>query len=531
MFKKIMTIAGPVGLVVLVAGGMSYSIMLSKFISASLVIVGLALILAFLVVRNDMVREFLRRRSARYGSNAAILIVLVLGILFAINFVSSRHHLRSDLTENKLHSFSDQTVKVLKGLEKEVRIISFYGERQRGEEKSLKNIIKEYSYYTDKIKHDPIDPDKNPVMAKRYAIGGRLMPGTVVVESGGKEERITHTVNPGEKELTSAIMKVTRDVNKKIYFTTGHGEREMKVIAEDGYKIATDKLKESNYDVDQVVLAREGRVPQDCSVLLVVNPITPFLDVEIDAVRKYLEDGGKAMFSFEPGVNSGLEGMLEEWDFIIGDDFIVDVSPVRQLLGISDYSMPIAVDYGVHEITEKHKQGIMTLYPLVRSVSLDKDRGPDIHGRELVKTSDRSWAETDLTPLKVQGKKPEFNPVEDKIGPISIAAAVEAKPKNPAVADNLPSEEEGIKTKIVVFGDADFASNKLFYMQGNGDLFMNAMAWLAEEEALITIRPKLPGYNPVMLTRRQGRGILWFTWVIFPAVILLSGLGIWWRRK
>jgi len=531
MVKKIGTIAGLVGLVLLIAGGISYSTMLPRSIWATLAIAGMALILAFLVVRNDLVREFLGRRSARYGSNAAILVILVLGILVAINFMASKHRIRSDLTENKLHSLSDQTIKVLKGLKKEVRVLSFYGERQKDLEERLKDLINEYRYYTDKVKYEPIDPDKNPVVAKHYAKGGRLMYGTVIVECGDKEERITHTVRPGEKEITSAIMKVTREVNKKVYFTTGHGEREPKVIAEDGYKIAADKLKESNYDVEQFVLAREGKVPDDCSVLVVANPITPFLEPEIEAVRKYLEDGGKAIFLFEPGFNCGLEDMLREWAFIIGDDFIVDVSPVRQFFGISDYSMPIAVDYGVHEITEKHKPGVMTLYPLVRSVSLDKDRGPDIHGRELVKTSNRSWAETDLTPLKIKGKKPKFDPTEDRRGPISIAAAIEAKPKNPAVIDSTWSEEEGIKTKIVVFGDADFADNKLFYTQGNGDLFMNAIAWLAEDEALITIRPKLPGYNPIMLTRRQGRGIFWLTMVVFPAAILASGLGIWWKRR
>ena len=183
---------------------------------------------------------------------------------------------------------------------------------------------------------------------------------------------------------------------------------------------------------------------------------------------------------------------------------------------------PIVSEYGVHKITEKHER-LMTYYPLARSVALDPNRGNDIRGRELVKTSSNSWAETDLAPLRGGSEEWEFDAdTGDKQGPISIAAAVEAEPKN---------TEASSKTRIVAFGDSDFAANKDFLNGGNGDLLLNAISWLAEQEDLITIRPRKAGHNPISLTERDGKVLFWLSVILFPAIVLLAGGVVWWRRR
>ena len=70
--------------------------------------------------------SILGRRGTRYGASAALLIVLALGVAVLANAVSLRYNARWDLTENKRHSLSPQTVKLLKALKAPVEVIGFF---------------------------------------------------------------------------------------------------------------------------------------------------------------------------------------------------------------------------------------------------------------------------------------------------------------------------------------------------------------------------------------------------------------------
>ena len=457
-------------------------------------------------------KEFLGKRLIREGSNAGLTVGFVIGIVVIFNIVSVYYHRRFDVTPEKLHTLSDQTLTLLRSLEGPVKATGFYRE---GTQTDARDLFKSYAYHSREFSYEFVDFDKNPVRAQKY---GRLPYRTTVVEYGDKREQINEE---SEEALTNAIMKVTRAQNKKIYFLGGHGERAPRVIAEDGYSMVRDRLKAMNYVLDDSLLLARESIPDDCDVLVVLGPKYRFQDVEIEMIKTYLENGHSALFAFDPGYMSGLEEMLAAWSFWIGNDFVIDRSGVGTLFGLTEL-VPVVGEYGVHKVTEKHER-VGTYYPLARSVFLDPNRGNDITGRELVRTTKDSWAEVDLSPLKGESKEWEFDPnTGDKQGPISIAAAVEAEPR---VA------EAKSKTRIVVFGDSDFAANKDFLNLGNGDLLLNAISWLAEQEDLISIRPKKAGHNPISLTERDGKELFWLSVILFPVAVLLAGGIVWWRRR
>ena len=458
-------------------------------------------------------KEFLGKRLIREGSNMGLTVAFVIGIIVIFNILSSFYHYRFDVTPEKLYTLSDQTLTLLRTLEEPVKATGFYREGTQG---NARDLLKSYAYNARRFSYEFVDFDKNPVRAQEY--DERLPYRSIIVECDDKRERINEET---EEALTNAIMKVTREQDKKIYFIGGHGERAPRVIAEDGYSLVRDRLKAMNYVLnDSLVLARES-IPEDCDVLVVIRPKVLFQDIEIEMIKTYLENGNNALFAFDPGYTSGLEGMLSAWAFWIGNDFVIDRSGMGMLFGLTEL-VPVVMEYGVHKVTEKHER-MMTYYPLARSVALDPNRGNDIRGRELVKTSSNSWAEIDLSPLRGESKEWEFDPDSgDKQGPIPIAAAVEAEPRN--------AEASG-KTRIVVFGDSDFASNKDFLNQGNGDLLLNAISWLAEQEDLITIRPRKAGHNPISLTKRDGKVLFWLSVILFPLAVLAGGGIVWWRRR
>src|SRR5204862_5078783 len=123
----------------------------------------------------------------------------------------------------------------------------------------------------------------------------------------------------------------------------------------------------------------------------------------------------------------------------------------------------------------------------------------------------------------------------DKPGPVSLAAAVSATAPapstaagdSPAKASDAPKPE----SRIVVFGDSDFVTNGYLGIPGNRDLFLNSVNWLAQQENLISIRPKDPEDRRVSLTADQAKLIFWLSIVIIPGFILAAGVQAWWRRR
>jgi ABC-type uncharacterized transport system involved in gliding motility auxiliary subunit len=459
--------------------------------------------------------NFLRKRSVKYGGNAVTGVMMMLGVLVLVNFLATRYSQRFDLTEGNIYSLSDQTVALLSGLDKDVNMVAFYREQTQP---AFENLLEIYAYNSSRIRYRFVDPDTNPAEAKRYGIRSY---GTTVLEAGGKEERISTS---DERELTNAIARVIRDTEKKVYSLTGHGEKSMTAVDRNGYSQVLEALQRANYVVrDTFLLARAEAVPGDCSLLLIAGPTKPLLDSEITAVQSYLEAGGAALILLDPAVVSGLEPFLESWGVDVGNNYVVDSGGMGRLFNL-DYSMPMGAEYGNHPVTEKHK-GLMTAFLLARTVGRSGNRG----GKEiveLVKTASASWGESDLSSLR--GEEPEdisFDSVTDKRGPVPLAVAVTSEPSRPS------AEEAERKTRLVVFGDSDFANNQLFSFQGNGDLFMNAVSWLMEDGELIAIRQKERGFRPISLTAGDEQVVFWFSIFLLPAIPLVAGIIVWWKRR
>jgi ABC-type uncharacterized transport system involved in gliding motility auxiliary subunit len=120
-------------------------------------------------------------------------------------------------------------------------------------------------------------------------------------------------------------------------------------------------------------------------------------------------------------------------------------------------------------------------------------------------------------------------------GPITIGAAVDRKidqaPKPEAAATREAGPKSTAGTRLVLFGDSDFLTNGYFNASGNSDLALSAIAWLAEQEELVSIRPKTSLPRIVILSPQQVRYYFWSIVAFAPVTIAVVGIGIWWRRK
>lgn len=502
-----------------------------KTIALVIVILGVALLAVYIILNLSSLKRSFSRKSFLYSSNLLLIIVLVLAILVLLNYFFARHHYRLDFTESKLHSLSDQSIKVVKSLKQDVLIKSFFREGNMSRAK-MENLLKIYAYHSNKIKYEFIDPDKNPGLVKRYDIS---QDGTTILESGDKENRITST---NEEDVTNAIIKISREKKKIIYFLEGHGEGSIEVSEEMGYSTSKDELQKLGYEVKKLMLALSETFPQDCSLLIIPGPKKDLIPNELETIKIFLDKGGRVFFMVDPETAPGLTPFLQDYGVKVENDVVVDT--VSRLFG-GDYFMPVITEYEPHEITNNFRYA--TFFPYVRSVDIADQKPEGVNVNGLGKTSPNSWSERQL-----DQKTATFDKEKDKQGPISLAVVATIKPKEEKkeepekteekkeAEEKKPEEKPGAaetkpEGRLAVFGDSDFVSNRYHSLSGNGNLFLNTVNWLTEEPDLISIQPKTSAPRTLQLTPSQGRMIFFFSVIILPLVILVLGISVWARRR
>jgi len=503
--KNINKIIGTVGAVLLLFSLVYYSIQniwgVINWITLVLGIGGLGYFLYDYYTNRE--KEF-SKRNIQYGSNVVVQIVIVLGITALIAFITTRQHLRSDWTENKLYSLADQTDKVVNGLDKDVKILAFF---RASEQKGAEDILDEYAFRSGKLSYEFVDPDEKPQIARQYQVEQY---NTVVVESGAKKEKIEELT---EANLTNAIVKVTRDVEKTVYFLTGHGERSITNDDVESYKNAVDAIKNENYVVKSLNLVRRigsGKgIPDSCTVLAIVSPKANFFPSELDTIKSYLDNGGKAIIMVDPGRKNDIADLMSDYHVTVGNNLVLDASGMGQLFGAGP-AMPLVTNYD-QDVAITKGFSVMTFYPQATSVIAMEDKG-GYEIKDLLKTSGNSWAESNLTEPEAS-----FNQGEDIPGPVTIAALVEKK-------------DGDKKMSLAIFGDSDFAKNGYWQNQGNSDLFLNTVNYLAEEEDMISIRPKEFDDRRVTLTQADVSTVFYLVVIAIPLLVIIAGVVFYVKR-
>ena len=492
--------------------------------------IGVVLLGFALVTNFDALRERMRsgeaRRAGKYGTSAILSTLLGIALLALLAFLSTRYHTRFDWTEARSHSLSSQTLQLLEGLERDVQVTALYAAIAAPPAREL---LDRYTFVSDRVKVEFVDPQAQPGrLAELDVPAEQLEGGMLHVGMGGESVEVTELT---EEALTNAIVKLTRQEQKKVYFLTGHNERvvEGEGAAEgSGYAEAAKALAIENYRVESLLLAAQGEVPDDADVVIAAGPTRPFHESEHRALERYLARGGAFFALLDPRARTDLYESLRGWGVDVGDDVVVD--RVQGLFGRP--ATPFAEEYGDHPITRPLREP--ALFHLARSVKPTQTASAAF--TVLVRTGDQSWAERDLDRFFSDGSA-ELD-ADDERGPVSLAVAGEVSLDGSAASapDDVAAEGEaeadvGARARLVVFGDADFASNQLVNEFRNRDLFVNATNWLLGDVEAIAIRPGQPRASRLQLSSEQFLQIRSLSLFVLPELIAALGVFAWWWRR
>lgn len=474
-------------------------------LSEILMIGGGVLFLAGLALSYREIVSFFSIRSSQLGANAITITLLVLGVLGLVNYLGYRHKKRLDVTTEKLYTLSDQSKRAVSGLKKDVDIIRFAKEPDT----TFKDLATEYVNAGTHVHYRDVDPQQRPEVARQYNVTHM---NDIVVSSGTHNETLSGT---GEQDVTNAIIKVTRDAVKNICFVEGHGEKAISSGEADGLEGDDKALKSEGYQTKTVNLVSSGQVPADCNVLVDAGPKQSLFPQEAGFISKYLDSGGRALLLLDPETDPKVESVLDAWNIALGSNVVIDASGVGRLFGTGP-AVPLVVDYGANPIVQNFT-GTMTFFNLARTVSV-KDKGKsDPQLTELLKTSPRSFTVPNLKTKEVR-----YDPAKDQAGPLSLGVAAER---------SATGGDASKKARLVVIGNSAFATNQWAGLQRNGDLFVNTINWLAQDEDLISVRPKNPTNRRVILTETQQRELFFASMIFLPGLVIISGAVIWFRRR
>ena len=550
-------------------------------VSLALLIAGLLIIGLWFLLLDQIAPGFWGRRSTQVGTNAIIATLAMFVIIGLINFLGVRYGVQIDLTENQLFTLSPQSQQVVRNLDQSVKVWVFESPANPADQELLEN----YRRYGSNLEFEFVDPQLQPELAQKFNVN---YIGEVYLEYGNQRE-LVQTISQGERlsevQLTNAIERITGDRTDKVYFLQGHGERPLEASDEGGLSQAVSALETKNFTVEPLNLAEQPAVPDDASLIVIAGPKRALFEPEVQALEDYLADGGSLLVMIDPDTNPGLEPLLSDWGVTLTNQIVIDASGQGRLVGLGP-ATPLVTQYGDHPITQDFGTGF-SIYPLAQPVDMEPVEG--IQETPLVITSPQSWAEN--TP---EQQPLEFNEQEgDRPGPLVLGVALsrqdssasptsepeaeetpeaegeetdepeaeetpevspedsdepeadtpEASPTaspeespeaspSPIQTDESQSQEDEAESRLIVYGNSNFATDSWFDQQLNPDIFTNSVSWLSKrDEQALSISPKEPEDRRINLTPVQSGILGWLALLIVPAFGFLTAGMLWWLRR
>jgi len=424
------------------------------------------------------------------------------------------HFLRWDLTSFGEYTLTDKSINIVKQINRPVRITAFVRKGYQ-EEEDAKKLLSSYSYYSRQITYRLIDPERNPASAKAYNVRDV---NTFIIEGYGRMQRVNIA---DEEHITNALVRLIQGKVRKVYWITGHGERDYKGSEPTSLSFFADTLSKQSYSFSSLNLM-EREIPIDASIIIIAGPQKDFFPEEVQSLRRFVFSGGRLLVFLEPYEDAGLKGLLDKLGVKIYADIVVD--KLSRVMG-GDYLLPMVADYGDHEITHGFK--LTSLFYTARTINPAGRENKRIKVTPLCFTSEHAWAEMDRN--SILNGTARFDD-GDRRGPLCLAAISELFPPLRKGDKEQDSYIKG-KGRVAVFGDVDCASNRYFRLSGNADLVTNTVHYLAARQSLITIVKKHRPIEALMLTRRQGMLLFWIPVVVMPLFVLVLGVWVWVRRR
>ncbi|MDO9348799.1 MAG: GldG family protein [Anaerolineales bacterium] len=436
-----------------------------------------------------------------------IMLVAFLGILVVVNVIAYQNPHQWDLTEDKQNSLAPETLDTLKALPQPVTATAFYTSRTPST--TAQELLDRYKAHSaGKFDYTLVDPDQKPLAAQQAGITGD---GKIYLQMGDQHEIVSYA---SEQEITASLIRLMNPGERSVYFLTGHGERDIQKAGDTAYTQVRAALEAKNYKVQTLNLIAQNQIPQDALAIIIAGPQQPLSIQEMNLIESFVATGGALIAMQEPlpMTNFGTspdplaDYLSNTWGITYNNDIVIDPDSNQPIVAVAN-------SYSPHLITEK-LQGLVSFYPTARSLAVSTNSS-GAYATPLVITIDRAWGETDFDAL--QNNQVSYDQSLDFPGPLTLVVAIEDPVR---------------KSRLVVFGDSDFASDSFYGQYANGDMLINAIDWAAQQENLIHLTAKEPITRTLNMPSNTAQLLIGFMLICaIPGLIVAAGIVAWLKRR
>lgn len=454
-------------------------------------------------------------------------VVLVLVIVGLLGWLSNRYKTEFDWTYGHRNTLSQASRTLLKTLPDPIHFYAFVYGSAANVRQGIQEGVDRYQRFKHNITLSFIDPSREPQKVKAFNV---TQPGELVVEYDGRREKLNEISEP---KVSAALERLSAKNTTTIAFLSGHGERSIHNVDQNGYSDFAQTLKDKGMHVHELNLALQPKIPVKTSALVIASPRNGLLPAESKVIAGYVTAGGNLLWLADtdnpphPAALAGQLGMTWQNGYA--------VFPSYRELGTGNPGIYLAAQYPNNPITKGLDE--ITVFPLVRSLKIGPDSG--WHPMPLLTTSSNSWLEASK---ETQGTI-AFDPKNgDLAGPLTIglaekrkvtipqASTAPAADEKPAAADQT-REQLSKEQRVVMIGDADFIANGNLKVLGNRDLGVDVINWLAARDSSLNIAiSKAPDRNLYLPGWASGMITVGFIFVL-PLLLILFGVARWAVRR
>ncbi len=442
---------------------------------------------------------------------AAFALGLFVVVVLTANAGVGRLHVVWDLTAEGSASLSKETERVLREVDRRIEITAFLPRDAVGRVEAA-TLLSRYRKTNRRITFRILDPRLVPGEAERLGVSEIGSAGVQDVGDRDKTEIAQYTI---EIDVTSAIARLIRGVDATICFTSGHGERDPADGSTEGLAQAVAILRDNGYRTRAIDLLAAPRVPRSCEAVVVASPASSLGDEALHSLTAYLDASGKAVVFADPGSKADLTPITREWGIRFVRGIVLEGDADSHLPG--DVTAPIVRRYAGGSPAVR---GVgPTFFPRVLGVEAKDTGDPGLSATGIAFTSPLGYLDRDDVE--------SFDPKVDRKGPIALGAAADRS----AVSDPGTSRASIHRTRVLAWGDVDFATNGFIGDASNARLWVQGIDWLTQPEDLVTAVPTFPKIRELQLTEARSRYLLLLAAGVIPGLFLIAGGFVWVVRR
>ena len=489
-------------------------------------------------------------------------VLLVLALFALVNYLGLRHYERFDWTGSDIYTLSEKSENLLKGLDRDVQLIVLLDPSAPSYTQVDELVDRYVAANPARIVRRDLDRAKNSLEFKQVTADlGIESANTLVVESQGEKRVINQyelveydysaaqmggspTIKEfkGEQEITSAILALVEAEKPKVVFTTGHGETTLDAGGGGSQRSLAEArrlLGQDNFELGTWASLSAANVPEGTDLIVISAPTARFTPPELDVLGSWLDEGGRLLVFLEPSFEAGSTALkdvgLTEWLAGYGvdtaQDVVIDPGASIAFFGPDTIYTDVFGDHPIVETLAQTRAPVM----FAGATSVSAGDGPiGAEVEELVSSTEQAWGETNLSEEGV-AQDPD-----DLAGPLGLGVAVSWGGTEAADAAGDGDGDEGDTaraaastdgTRLVVFGDLDFATDQLLAQGANSILFVNTFNWLVEREQLIEIEGRMPKQTQLTMASGEIYSLAAVVLLLMPASALFLGIWIALRRR